>query len=43
MTVGIDMQFYHLDQLFQNEYIVTVQLNDPPGQERFEAATNHFV
>jgi GTPase SAR1 family protein len=36
------MQFYHLDQLFQNEYVVTIQLNDPPGQERFEAATNHF-
>lgn len=42
MTVGIDMQFYHLDQLFQNEYLVTIQLNDPPGQDRFEAATNHF-
>lgn len=42
MTVGIDMQFYHLDRLFQNEYAVIIQLNDPPGQERFESATNHF-
>ena len=42
MTVGIDMQFYHLDKLFRNEYAVIIQLNDPPGQERFESATNHF-
>lgn len=41
-TIGLDVQFYYLDRLFQNEYVVVVQLNDPPGQERYEAATNHF-
>jgi small GTP-binding protein len=41
-TLGIDVQFYYLDRLFRNEYVVVVQLNDPPGQERFEAATNLF-
>lgn len=41
-TIGIDIQFSYLDRLFQNEYVVIVQLNDPPGQEKFEAATNHF-
>ncbi len=41
-TIGIDMQFHYLDRLYKNEYVVIVQLNDLPGQERFESATNHF-
>jgi small GTP-binding protein len=41
-TLGIDVQFYYLDRLFRNEYVVIIQLNDPPGQEKYEAATNHF-
>jgi small GTP-binding protein len=42
ITVGNDVIFYYLDKLFQNEYVVVIQLNDPPGQERFEAVTNQF-
>jgi small GTP-binding protein len=41
-TIGPDILFYHLDQLFRNEYVVAIQLNDPPGQEKFEAVTDHF-
>jgi GTPase SAR1 family protein len=41
-TVGTDILFYNLDKLYRNEYVVSIQLNDPPGQERFEAVTNHF-
>jgi small GTP-binding protein len=41
-TIGNDIIFYYLDTLFRNEYVVVIQLNDPPGQEKFEAVTNQF-
>jgi small GTP-binding protein len=41
-TIGSDVQFFYLDRLFQNEYNVIIQLNDPSGQEKFETATNHI-
>ncbi|CAF1126001.1 unnamed protein product [Adineta steineri] len=41
-TIGSDILFYYLDKLFRNEYVVAIQLNDPPGQEQFESVTNHF-
>jgi GTPase SAR1 family protein len=41
-TIGVDVQFYYLDRLFQNEYVVVIQLNDPAGQKQFEPAINYF-
>ncbi|UJR20185.1 hypothetical protein I4U23_023317 [Adineta vaga] len=41
-TLGKDMIFYYLDKLFREEYPVVIQVNDLPGQERFEAVTNLY-
>jgi len=42
-TVGPDLIFLYLDQLFEREYVVVVQLADIPGMERYESCCdNHF-
>lgn len=42
-TVGPDLIFFYLDQLFENKYVVLVQLADIPGMERYESCCdNHF-
>ncbi|CAF0869935.1 unnamed protein product [Didymodactylos carnosus] len=42
-TVGPDLIYFYLDQLFEDEYVVVVQLQDIPGMERYEAiCDNHF-
>ncbi|CAF0876491.1 unnamed protein product [Adineta ricciae] len=42
-TVGHDLIFFYLDQLFENKYVITVQLTDIPGMERYESCCdNHF-
>jgi len=35
--------FFYLDRLFEDEYVVVVQVNDCPGTDRFEAVSDrHF-
>lgn len=42
-TIGPDLVFLHLDQLFENKYVVVIQLADIPGMERYESCCdNHF-
>ncbi len=42
-TIGLDVYFFYLDQLFNDEYVVIVQINDCPGDDRFEAVSDrHF-
>ena len=42
-TVGPDLVFFYLDQLFENKYVIIIQLSDIPGMERYESCCdNHF-
>ncbi len=42
-TVGPDLIFFYLDQLYEDKYIIIIQLSDIPGMERYEACCdNHF-
>jgi GTPase SAR1 family protein len=42
-TVGPDLIFLYLDQLYENKYVVLIQLADIPGMERYESCCdNHF-
>ena len=42
-TVGPDLFFFYLDQLYENQYVITIQLMDIPGMERYESCCdNHF-
>ncbi len=43
VTIGIDVYFFYLDILFEDKYVVIVQINDCPGTDRFEAVSDrHF-
>ncbi|CAF1057186.1 unnamed protein product [Rotaria sp. Silwood1] len=43
VTVGPDLHFFYLDQLYEDKYVVIIQLSDIPGMERFESCCdNHF-
>jgi Ras-related protein Rab-1A len=43
VTLAVDVYFFYLDQLFEDEYVVIVQINDCPGSDRFEAVSDrHF-
>ena len=42
-TVGPDLIFFYLDQLYEKEYVVIIQLADIPGMERYESCCDsHF-
>jgi small GTP-binding protein len=42
-TVGPDLVFFYLDQLYDNKYVIIIQLADIPGMERYESCCdNHF-
>ena len=41
ITVATDISFFHSDLLFEDQYVVTIQLNDCPGNERYESLSNH--
>lgn len=42
-TVGPDLIFFYLDQLYENKYVIIIQLADIPGMERYESCCdNHF-
>ncbi|CAF0752211.1 unnamed protein product [Rotaria sordida] len=42
-TVGPDLIFCYLDQLYENKYVIIIQLADIPGMERYESCCdNHF-
>jgi Ras-related protein Rab-1A len=43
VTLAVDVFFFYLDRLFEDEYVVMVQINDCPGNDRFEAVSDrHF-
>ncbi len=43
VTLAVDVFFFYLDRLFEDEYVVIVQINDCPGNDRFEAVSDrHF-
>ncbi len=43
VTLAVDVYFFYLDRLFEDKYVVIVQLNDCPGTDRFEAVSDrHF-
>jgi GTPase SAR1 family protein len=43
VTLALDVSFFYLDQLFEGEYVVIVQINDCPGNDRFESVSDrHF-
>jgi small GTP-binding protein len=42
-TVGPDLFFFYLDQLYENKYVIIIQLIDIPGMERYESCCDiHF-
>jgi GTPase SAR1 family protein len=42
-TVGPDLFFFYLDQLYENRYVVIIQVTDIPGMERYESCCDsHF-
>ena len=42
-TVGPDLFFFYLDQLYENKYVIIIQLTDIPGMERYESCCDsHF-
>ncbi|CAF3608242.1 unnamed protein product [Rotaria sp. Silwood1] len=42
-TIATDVFFFYLDSLFENKYVVIIQLNDCPGNDQFEAVSDrHF-
>lgn len=43
VTLGVDVFFFYIDRLFEDEYVVIIQINDCPGNDRFEAVSDrHF-
>ncbi|CAM4968114.1 unnamed protein product [Rotaria socialis] len=43
VTVAADISFFYLDQLYEDKYVVIIQLSDIPGMERYESCCdNHF-
>lgn len=43
ITVATDISFFYLDRLFEDKYVVVIQVNDCPGNDRFEAVSDrHF-
>jgi small GTP-binding protein len=43
VTLAVDVFFFYLDRLFEDKYVVIVQLNDCPGTDRYEAVSDrHF-
>lgn len=43
VTLATDIAFFYLDVLLDDQYVVIVQLNDCPGNERYESvSTHHF-
>ncbi len=43
VTIGLDVYFFYLDQLFEDKYVVIIQLNDCPGHDKFETVSDrHF-
>ncbi len=43
VTLALDISFFYLDRLFEDEYVVIIQINDCPGNDRFEAVSDrHF-
>lgn len=43
VTIATELHFLHLDYLFENEYVVIIQLNDCRGQDTFESVYDgHF-
>ncbi|CAF1509714.1 unnamed protein product [Adineta steineri] len=42
-TIGPDLIFFYLDQLYEDRYVIIIQLTDIPGMERYESCCdNHF-
>ena len=42
-TIATDISFFYSNVLFEDRYVVVIQLNDCPGSERFESvSTHHF-
>ncbi|UJR09200.1 hypothetical protein I4U23_013448 [Adineta vaga] len=42
-TIGPDLNFFYLDQLYEDKYVIIIQLTDIPGMERYESCCdNHF-
>ncbi len=42
-TLAVDVYFFYLDRLFEDKYVVIIQINDCPGDDRFEAVSDrHF-
>jgi small GTP-binding protein len=42
-TVGPDLFIFYLDQLYEDKYVIIIQLSDIPGMERYESCCdNHF-
>ena len=41
-TTFVDTYNYYLSQLFEDKFVIIIELIDPPGQERFEAVVNSF-
>lgn len=43
VTVGLDTSFFHLDSLFEDKYVIIIQLLDCPGNDKYEAVSDrHF-
>lgn len=40
-TIGPDLFFFYLDQLYENQYVISIQLMDIPGMERYESCCDH--
>jgi GTPase SAR1 family protein len=40
-TIGPDLFFFYLDQLYENQYVIIIQLMDIPGMERYESCCDH--
>ncbi|CAF4299550.1 unnamed protein product [Rotaria sp. Silwood2] len=43
ITLATDIFFFYLDSLFEDKYVIILQLNDCPGSDQFEAVSDrHF-
>jgi small GTP-binding protein len=43
VTLATDIRFFYLDRLFEDKFVVIVQLYDCPGDDRFESVSDrHF-
>lgn len=40
-TIGPDLFFFYLDQLYEDQYVIIIQLMDIPGMERYESCCDH--